>query len=349
MTGLTLGAIAAQLQLGFDGPAGLMINGLATLERATAGQLSFLANPKYRKFLATTQASAVLVKAEDAPLCINSLPLVVADPYLAYARLSRLFEQQSPLQGIHPSAQLAAGVRLGQGVAIGPGVVVGAGAELGDAVVIEANAVIGAGVHIGARSHIYPQVTLYPGVSLGEDCRVLAGAVIGSDGFGYANEHGRWVRIAQLGSVRIGNRVEIGANTTIDRGALDDTVIGDDVIIDNQVQIAHNVRIGKGSAIAGATAIAGSTVVGNYCVFGGASAVNGHIQIGDGVQFTGMSMVMKSVDKPGVYSSGVPATDNREWRRNAARFYQLDDMARRIKQLEQALAAASVSSPDSAP
>lgn len=349
MTGLTLGAIAAQLQLGFDGPAGLMISGLATLERATAGQLSFLANPKYRKFLATTQATAVLVKAEDAPLCINSLPLVVADPYLAYARLSRLFEQQSPLQGIHPSAQLAAGVRLGQGVAIGPGVVVGAGAELGDAVVIEANAVIGAGVHIGARSHIYPQVTLYPGVSLGEDCRVLAGAVIGSDGFGYANEHGRWVRIAQLGSVRIGNRVEVGANTTIDRGALDDTVIGDDVIIDNQVQIAHNVRIGKGSAIAGATAIAGSTVVGNYCVFGGASAVNGHIQIGDGVQFTGMSMVMKSVDKPGVYSSGVPATDNREWRRNAARFYQLDDMARRIKQLEQALAAASVSSPDSAP
>ena len=349
MPGLTLGAIAAQLQASCAGHADLPISGLATLEHAAAGQLSFLANPKYRKFLATTQAAVVLVKAEDAALCVNSLPLVVADPYLAYARLSRLFEPPSPLLGVHASAQLAAGVRLGQGVAIGPGVVIGAGAELGDGVVVEANTVIGAGVRLGARCHIHPQVTLYPGVVLGDDCRVLAGAVIGSDGFGYANDHGRWVRIAQLGSVRIGNRVEIGANTTIDRGALDDTVIGDDVIIDNQVQIAHNVRIGKGCAIAGAAAFAGSTTVGNYCVFGGASAVNGHIQIGDGVQFTGMSMVMKSVDKPGVYSSGVPATDNREWRRSAARFYQLDDMARRIKQLEQALAAASASPSDSAP
>lgn len=346
MSGLTLGAIAAQLQLDVAGSAAVPITGLATLEQARPGQISFLANPKYRKHLATSQATAVLVKADDAPLCANSIALVVADPYLAYARLSQLFEQQPRLQGVHPSAQLAAGVQLGQGVAIGPGAVIGAGADLGDGVVVEANVVIGAGVQIGARSHIYPQVTLYPGVSLGEDCRVLAGAVIGSDGFGYANDRGRWLRIAQLGSVRIGNRVEIGANTTIDRGALDDTVIGDDVIIDNQVQIAHNVRIGNGCAIAGAAVFAGSTTVGKHCVFGGASAVNGHIHIGDGAQFTGMSMIMKSVDKPGVYSSGVPATDNREWRRNAARFYQLDDMARRIKQLERALAATPASTPD---
>lgn len=347
MSDLTLGAIAAHLQLDATTAADTPVHGLATLEHAGPGQISFLAQPKYRKFLATTQALAVLVKAEDAPLCVNSIALVVADPYAAYARVSRLFEPASPLIGIHPSAQLGEGVQLGAGVAIGPGAVIGSGAVLGEHVIIEANAVVGSAVRLGARTHIHPQVTLYPGVSLGEDCRVLAGAVIGGDGFGYANERGRWQRIAQLGSVRIGNRVEIGANTTIDRGAIDDTVIADDVIIDNQVQIGHNVRIGNGCAIAGAAVFAGSTTVGKHCIFGGTSVVNGHIHIGDGAQFTGMSMIMKSVDKPGVYSSGVPATDNREWRRNAARFYQLDDMVRRVKRLEQALAEASAKPLDS--
>lgn len=336
MTTLTLGAIAAQLGAVLEGPADLEITGLATLEAATAGQLSFLANPKYKQQLKTTAASAVLVSPADRSHCAVAA-LVIDNPYLAYARLSLLFEQQPRPSGVHPTAVMGRGVVLGQDVAVGPYVVIGDDAELADGVTLDAHVVVGDGARIGARSRLYPHVTLYPRVVVGADCRILSGTVVGADGFGYANERGKWVRIAQLGSVRIGDRVEIGANTTIDRGALDDTVIDSDVIIDNQVQIAHNVRIGQGTAIAGATVIAGSTTVGKYCVFGGASAVNGHINIGDRTQFTGMSMIMKGFQEPGVYSSGVPAAPNREWRKNAARFAQLDELFRRVKQLEQQL------------
>ena len=339
MTTLTLGAIAAQLGAVLEGPADLAITGLATLEAATSGQLSFLANPKYKRQLATTAASAVLISPADRSHCPVAA-LVIDNPYLAYARLSLLFEQQPRPAGIHPTAVVGQDVVLGVDVAIGPYAVVGDGVELGDGVTLDAHVVVGDGVRIGARTRLYPQVTLYPRVVVGTDCRILSGTVIGADGFGYANERGKWIRIAQLGSVRIGDRVEIGANTTIDRGALDDTVIDSDVIIDNQVQIAHNVRIGQGTAIAGATVIAGSTTIGKYCVFGGACAVNGHIEIGDGQQFTGMSMVMKGFKEPGVYSSGVHAAPNREWRKNAARFAQLDELFRRVKQLEQQLADA---------
>lgn len=336
MTTLTLGAIAAQLGAVLEGPADLEITGLATLEAATAGQLSFLANPKYKRQLATTAASAVLVSPADRNHCAVAA-LVIDNPYLAYARLSLLFERQPRPQGIHPTAVIGDNVVIGAGVAIGPYAVIGDGVELADGVILDAHVVVGEGARIGPRSRLYPRVTLYPRVVVGADCRILSGTVIGADGFGYANERGQWLRIAQLGSVRIGDRVEIGANTTVDRGALDDTVIDSDVIIDNQVQIAHNVRIGQGTAIAGATVFAGSTTVGKYCVFGGASAVNGHINIGDRTQFTGMSMIMKGFQEPGVYSSGVPAAPNREWRKNAARFAQLDELFRRVKQLEQQL------------
>ncbi|MBQ1782645.1 MAG: UDP-3-O-(3-hydroxymyristoyl)glucosamine N-acyltransferase [Gammaproteobacteria bacterium] len=339
MITLTLGAIAAQLGAVLEGPADLEITGLATLEAATSGQLSFLANPKYKQQLKTTAASAVLVSPADRSHCPVAA-LVIDNPYLAYARLSLLFEQQPRPVGIHPTAVLGQDVVIGADVAIGPYAVVGDGVALGDGVTLDAHVVVGDDACIGARTRLYPQVTLYPRVVVGTDCRILSGAVVGADGFGYANERGKWVRIAQLGSVRIGDRVEIGANTTIDRGALDDTVIDSDVIIDNQVQIAHNVRIGQGTAIAGATVIAGSTTVGKYCVFGGACAVNGHIEIGDGQQFTGMSMVMKGFKEPGVYSSGVHAAPNREWRKNSARFAQLDELFRRVKQLEQQLADA---------
>lgn len=342
MTSLTLGALAAQVGASLEGPADLAITGLATLEAAGPTQLSFLANSKYKRYLETTTAAAVLVSPADRAAC-KSHALVIDNPYLAYAKLSRLFERPLPPAVIHPTAVIGADVVLGQGVAIGPYAVIGNGVELADGVRIEAHAVVGDLVRIGARSHIFPQVVLYPETEIGADCRILSGAVIGGDGFGYANERGRWVRIAQLGSVRIGDRVEIGANTTIDRGALEPTVIEDDVIIDNQVQIAHNVRIGMGTAIAGATVIAGSTTVGKYCVFGGASTVNGHIEIGDQQQFTGMSMIMKGGSGPGVYSSGVPTAPNREWRKNAARFGQLDELFRRVKQLEQQLGAASQS------
>jgi UDP-3-O-[3-hydroxymyristoyl] glucosamine N-acyltransferase len=180
-------------------------------------------------------------------------------------------------------------------------------------------------------------VTIYHNVVVGERCLIQSGTVIGSDGFGYANERGEWIKIPQLGSVRIGNRVEIGACTTIDRGALDDTVIEDNVILDNQMQIAHNVHIGYGTAMAGGTIVAGSTKIGKYCIIGGASVLNGHIEIADGVTITGMGMVMRSIDEKGMYSSGIPLQTNKEWRKTAARVHRIDEMNKRLKAVEKLL------------
>ncbi|EGQ9934087.1 UDP-3-O-(3-hydroxymyristoyl)glucosamine N-acyltransferase, partial [Vibrio vulnificus] len=208
------------------------------------------------------------------------------------------------------------------------------GVTLGDNVVIGAGCFIGKNATIGQNTKLWANVTIYHQVQIGADCLIQAGTVIGSDGFGYANDRGEWIKIPQLGSVRIGNRVEIGACTTIDRGALDDTIIEDNVVLDNQLQIAHNVHIGYGTVMPGGTVVAGSTTIGKYCAIGGASVINGHITIADGVNITGMGMVMRSIEEKGVYSSGIPLQTNKEWRKTAARVHRIEEMNKRLKAIE---------------
>ncbi|MCE7617484.1 UDP-3-O-(3-hydroxymyristoyl)glucosamine N-acyltransferase, partial [Vibrio fluvialis] len=239
--------------------------------------------------------------------------------------------------GIAPSAVVADDAKLGNNVSIGANAVIESGVELGDNVIIGAGCFIGKNAKLGDHTKLWANVTIYHNVVVGERCLIQSGTVIGSDGFGYANERGEWIKIPQLGSVRIGNRVEIGACTTIDRGALDDTVIEDNVILDNQMQIAHNVHIGYGTAMAGGTIVAGSTKIGKYCIIGGASVVNGHIEIADGVTITGMGMVMRSIDEKGMYSSGIPLQTNKEWRKTAARVHRIDEMNKRLKAVEKLL------------
>lgn len=329
--------IAAALGADLKGDPDVRISGLATLQAASAGQISFLANPSYARYLRETRASAVIASpatAGDAPTNV----LLLDNPYLGYARLSHWFDPAPvPAPGVHPSAVIDPSARLAAGVSVGPHVVIDAEAELGEQVVIGAGTVIGARTVIGSQSVIRPRVTLSHDVVLGQRCHILSGAVIGSDGFGFANEKGVWHRIAQLGRVVLGNDVEVGANTTIDRGALDDTVIGNGVKLDNLIQIAHNVQIGDHSAMAAMVGIAGSTRIGRNCVFGGASGVAGHLNVADQVHLTGMTLVTGDIREPGVYSSGTSADTNRQWRKNAVRFRQLDALARRIKELEKKL------------
>ena len=295
------------------------------------GQISFLANPSYGKYLADTRASAVIASpasAKDAPTNV----LLLDNPYLGYAQLSHWFDPAPvALPGVHATAVVDPSASIADDACIGPNVVVEAGADIGEKVVVGAGSVIGARARVGARTLIRPRVTLAHDVVIGERCHILSGAVIGS------NEKGVWHRIAQLGRVVLGSDVEVGANTTIDRGALDDTVIGDGVKLDNLIQIAHNVRIGDHSAMAAMVGIAGSTRIGRHCVFGGASGVAGHLEIADQVHLTGMTLVTGDIREPGVYSSGTSADSNRQWRKNAVRFRQLDALARRVKELEKKL------------
>lgn len=315
-----------------DGSAG--ITGLGTLQNAREGQVTFLANEKYARYLADTGATAVLLKPDFAADCpVNAL--VLDDPYLGFARLSHLFDPQpAPEAGIHPSATIAPSAHVAESASVAAGAVIEADARIDEGACIGAGTVVGARSHIGADTFLAANVTIYYDVVIGQRCRISSGAVIGSDGFGYAHAGDHWERIAQVGGVRIGDDVDVGANTSIDRGALDDTVIGNGVKIDNTVQIGHNVQIGDHSAMAALVGIAGSTRIGRHCVFGGASAISGHLTIADHVHLTGMTMVTKNLKQPGVYSSGTGVEPNRDWRRSVARFRQLDDMARRLRQLE---------------
>ncbi|TCO75915.1 UDP-3-O-(3-hydroxymyristoyl)glucosamine N-acyltransferase [Chromatocurvus halotolerans] len=336
---LTLGEVAARLDLELVGDPAAPIAGLASLASATDQDLTFITSRQRLAALGSTAAAAVILKPEwrrDCPVAC----LLTADPYLAYARASRLFDRQlTPDYRVHPTAIIAAGVHLGASVAIGPGVVIESGVVIADEVVIDAGVFIGANTRIGTRTHLYPNVVLYHGVRIGDDCRIHAGAVIGADGFGYAPGPGGWEKIAQLGGVQLGHRVEVGACSTIDRGALDDTVIDDGVIIDNQVQIAHNCRVGKNTAIAGCVGIAGSTTIGENCTLAGAVGVSGHLDICDNVHLTGQARVTRSIHAPGTYSSGTTLAPTREWARNAVRFTQLDTLERRLAALENAVSA----------
>ncbi|WP_404363652.1 UDP-3-O-(3-hydroxymyristoyl)glucosamine N-acyltransferase [Marinobacter sp.] len=330
----TLGEIAGALGAELKGDPSATITGMATLQAAGPGQISFLANPSYVRYLRETRASAVIL----APKLADSAPtnvLLLDNPYLGYARLSHWFDPAPvPASGVHPSAVVDPSVNVPASASIGPLVVVEEGVIIGEGVRIAAGCVIGARCQIGAESRLNARVTLAHDVVMGQRCNILSGAVIGSEGFGFASEQGVWHRIAQIGRVVLGDDVEVGANTTIDRGALDDTVIGNGVKLDNLIQIAHNVSIGDHTAMAAFVGIAGSTRVGRNCVFGGASGLAGHISVADGVHLTGMTMVTSDIREAGVYSSGTPADTNRLWRKNAVRYRQLDAMARRLKELE---------------
>jgi len=334
MMTLTLAQVASIAGGQLHGDGDITVSGFAAMEKASSGQLAFLSNPKYRKSLPDCQASAVLVKESELELC-SSNAIVVADPYIAYAKIAQALDTTpKPASDIAPSAVIANDVVLGSNVAIGANAVIESGVVLGDGAIIGAGCFVGKNAQIGSNSKLWSNVSVYHDVKIGDDCLIQANAVIGSDGFGNANERGEWIKIPQVGSVRIGNRVEIGACTTIDRGTLDDTVIEDNVVLDNQIQIAHNVHVGYGCAMAGAVIVAGSTHIGKYCIFGGGAVVNGHITIVDQVTVTGMSMVMRDITEKGVYSSGVPVQPNREWRKMVPRVHKIAEMDRRLKACE---------------
>ncbi|MFJ5457360.1 UDP-3-O-(3-hydroxymyristoyl)glucosamine N-acyltransferase [Pectobacterium sp. CHL-2024] len=334
MYSIRLDALAQQLDAQLHGDGDIVITGVASMHSAKTGQITFLSDSRYREQLAGTQASAVVLTEADLPYC-QVAALVVKNPYLTYARMAQLLDTTpQPATDIAPSAVIAPDATLGQNVSIGANAVIESGVQLGDGVVIGPGCFIGKDARIGAGTRLWANVTIYHRVELGEHCLIQSGTVIGSDGFGYANDRGNWVKIPQLGTVRIGDRVEIGASTTIDRGALDDTVIGNGVIIDNQCQIAHNVVIGDNTAVAGGVIMAGSLKIGRYCMIGGASVINGHMEICDKVTVTGMGMVMRPITEPGVYSSGIPLQPNKVWRKTAALVMNIDEISKRLKAVE---------------
>ena len=331
---MTLGQLAEALGATLKGSEALQITGLATLQEAGPGQLSFLANPQYRKYLDNSQAAAVLLKAADAESFAGNA-LIVADPYLAYARISHLFDPKpKAVAGIHPSAVVAEDAQVDASASVGPFAVVESGARIGANVSIGAHCVIGARCVVGEGGWLAPRVTLYHDVTIGKRVVIQSGAVIGGEGFGFANEKGVWRKIAQIGGVTIGDDVEIGVNTAVDRGALSDTRIADGVKLDNQIQIAHNVQIGEHTAMAACVGISGSTRIGKHCTIAGGVGMVGHIDVCDNVFVSGMTMVTRSITEPGAYSSGTAMQPLADWRKSAARIRQLDDMAKRLQQLE---------------
>jgi UDP-3-O-[3-hydroxymyristoyl] glucosamine N-acyltransferase len=343
----TLGQLAETLGATLRGDAHKQIHGLGTLQDAKAGQLSFLANPQYRKLLATTQAAAVLLSPADAD-AYSGDALLIGNPYLAYAQISHLFDAKpKALPGIHPSAVVAADAVIDPTASVGAGAVIESGARIGAGTQVGAQCFIGARSSVAAGGWLGPRVTLYHDVHIGQRVVIQSGAVIGGEGFGFANHQGVWQKIAQIGGVTIGDDVEIGANTTIDRGALSDTLIGNGVKLDNQIMIAHNVQVGDNTAMAGCCGISGSTKIGRNCMIAGGVGMVGHIEVCDNVFVTGMTMVTRSITEPGSYSSGTAMQTAADWRKSAARIRQLDDMARRLQQMEKRLAAVTSSGNDS--
>lgn len=337
----TLGQLAEYLSATLRGATDTAITGLAALQDAGPDQLSFLANRQYRKFLADSRAGAVLLTQADAD-GYTGAALIVANPYLAYAQLSHLFDRKPKSDvGVHPTALVAADADVSATASIGAFAVIESGAQIGANVSVGAHCFIGARSVVGEGGWLAPRVTLYHDVRIGQRVVIQSGAVIGGEGFGFASEQGVWQKIAQIGGVVIGDDVEIGANTTIDRGALADTLIGNGVKLDNQIMIAHNVQIGDNTAMAGCVGISGSTKIGKNCMIAGGVGMVGHIEVCDGVFVTGMTMVTRSITEPGAYSSGTAMQPAGEWKKSAARLRQLDDMARRLQQLEKRFAASS--------
>lgn len=335
----TLGDLAERLGATLRGSAEKTVSGLATLQEAGPDQLTFLANPQYRKFLPDTLAGAVLLTAADSDGFAGNA-LIVANPYLAYAQLSHLFDRKPcAAAGVHATAVIAEDAQVDPSACIGAYVVIESAAQIAAGVAIGPHCVVGARSVIGEGGWLAPRVTLYHDVRIGKRVVIQSGAVIGGEGFGFANEKGVWQKIAQIGGVTIGDDVEIGANTTVDRGALSDTLIGNGVKLDNQIMIAHNVQVGDNTAMAGCVGISGSTKIGKNCMIAGGVGMVGHIEVCDNVFVTGMTMVTRSITEPGAYSSGTAMQPAAEWRKSAARIRQLDDMARRLQQMEKQLVA----------
>jgi len=330
----SLAELATILNAELSGNPQHEISALATLQTAGLSDLSFIANPAYKKYLPTSSAGAVLIHPDFAHE-FSGNKLLLVNPYVAYAYASALFDV-APVasQSIDASAVVASDAVIGRDVSIGPNAVIAEGVQLGDGVVIGAGSFVGANSILGECTRLAANVSIYHGVTIGAQCIFHSGCVIGADGFGFAPNAGGWIKIHQLGGVIIGDKVEIGANSCIDRGALDNTELADGVIIDNLVQIGHNVRIGKNTAVAAHTAIAGSTTIGDNCTIAGAVAIAGHLTLADRVHITGMSMVSSSITEAGSYSSGVPLAPTKDWRKNAARFRQLDALAVRLIKLE---------------
>lgn len=329
-----LSQLAELLDLKLVGDENCEITGLGTLANAGAGELSFLSNPSYIDQLNDCRASAVILSEKFVSRWAGNA-LVAEAPYVAFAYASALFSDQGKTQAeVHPSAVIAADVEVPVSVSIGANAVIESGVKLGAGAEVGAGCYVGAGVVLGEQCLLHPNVTLYHGVKLGQRVVIHSSAVIGGDGFGYAFDGKKSVKIHQLGGVSIGDDVEIGAGTTIDRGAIEDTIIEHGVKIDNQVQIGHNCRIGEHAVICGCTAIAGSAVIGKYCVLGGASGVVGHLEIADGVQVSAMSLIDRAITEQGVYSSGTGFMKTSQWKRNTVRYRQLDSIARRLKELE---------------
>ncbi|MGV6818693.1 MAG: UDP-3-O-(3-hydroxymyristoyl)glucosamine N-acyltransferase [Thiotrichales bacterium] len=335
---ISLGALAEQLGLDLSGDPDKTVEAVNTLAKAGNNELSFFSDSRYRTDLLTTSAAVVILKEGDSADCPVAT-LVAKSPYLAYARAAQLIykpEKRSP--GIHPSAVIHQNSQVHPTAQVGAQVVIEARAVVGADVILEPGAYIGPDCIVGAETIIGVGAKLIADVHMGVRCRILPGAVIGSQGFGFApDEAGEWTRIPQVGGVLLGDDVEVGSNTTIDCGAIEPTRIGNGVKLDNLIQVAHNVEIGDHTAIAGCTGIAGSAKIGRHCAIGGGAGIVGHIEIADHVIITGTSFITQDIKEPGTYSSGVPFSESGKWRRNYVRFNQLDQMARRLKQVEKQL------------
>lgn len=331
---IRLTELAERLGAKLQGDSDLIITGVSTLKDAGSGEIAFLANESYRKQLANTSAGAVILRPQDAG-SLNTSALITDNPYLAFAKVTQLFNNR-PLvpSGIHASAVVAETASVPSDCRVGANAVIGEYVEIGPGSEIGAGTVIGDHCVLGEQCHLNANVTLYHGVTLGDRVRVHSGTVIGADGFGFAPDQGRWEKIAQLGGVRVGDDVEIGANTCIDRGALGDTIIGNNVILDNFVQIAHNVELGDGTAAAAQAGVAGSTKLGKHCTLAGNAGVAGHLELCDGVFVAPKTVISKSINEPGGYATGTAQMPMNEWRKSATRFRQLDSLARRVQQLE---------------
>jgi UDP-3-O-[3-hydroxymyristoyl] glucosamine N-acyltransferase len=336
-------ALSADFQARLIGPADLPIDALAPLESAGPHELSFLSHPKYESQLAACRAACVIVSPAMEAAAVQRGPAIVVDqPYLYFARVTQLWKRRhtrSVVAGVHPSAFVHPQARVEASASVGAFAVIEADAVVGQAAVVGAHAVVGEGAVVGAGSVLAARVTLGAGCRLGQRCLLHPGVVIGADGFGFAPASGRWEKIEQLGAVRIGDDVEIGANTCVDRGALGDTVIEDGVKLDNLIQIGHNVHVGAHTAMAGCVGVAGSARIGAHCSIGGGAVVLGHLTLADGVHVSAFSIVTRSITQPGLYTGLFPIDDNATWEKNAATLKQLHGLRERLKRLEAGLSS----------
>lgn len=333
-SGYTLGSIVERFGGELVGDADIVVRQVAPLSSALPSQISFLSNPKYRRQLQNCRAGAVIMGFAERDA--TSLPRILCDnPYAYFAKVSALLNPRHvEAPGIHSTAIVGQTASIPASATIGAYVVVGEGVKIGEHAVIGAGCHLGAGVEVGDDSLFYPQVVVYHGCVIGKRAILHSGAVIGADGFGIAMENERWIKVPQIGRVVIGDDVEIGANTTVDRGAMDDTIIEDGVKLDNQIQVAHNVHIGAHSAIAGCVGIAGSAKFGKHCTVGGSGMILGHLEIADRVNISAGTLVTKSIAKEGTYTSVMPFSLHQDWLKNASHLRHLDKMAEKLSELE---------------